>query len=103
MLHPAHRALLSKLVPLLLALAPIAASAEVSDKAPSALHIWGFGIAASVACFLGGCWRRWFGIVLAILPGAWFISLFLEIHSADVGPHLRNEQGSAYFVQAFLA
>ncbi|MEJ8849428.1 hypothetical protein [Variovorax rhizosphaerae] len=67
------------------------------------VHIWGFGIAACVACFLVGCWRRWFGLVLAIMPAVWFVSLLLEIHSADVGPYLYNEQGSAYYVQAYLA
>lgn len=33
----------------------------------------------------------------------WFISLFMEIHSADVGPYLHLEQGTVYYVQAYAA
>jgi hypothetical protein len=103
MLHPPYRTVLSKVVPILLMLVPVAASAEVSDKEPSILCVWGVGAAASVVCFLGSCYRRWLAPGIAALPAVWFASLFMEIHSEDVGPHLYNEQGLAYYVQAYLA
>jgi hypothetical protein len=102
MLHPSYHTLLSK-VALLLMLVPVAASAEVSDKEPSILYVWGVGAAASVVCFLGSYYRRWLAPVIAALPALWFASLFMEIHSEDISPHLYNEQGLAYYVQAYLA
>jgi hypothetical protein len=37
------------------------------------------------------------------LPTLWFASLFTEIHSADVGPHLFAEQGWPYYVQVYVS
>jgi hypothetical protein len=52
---------------------------------------------------LAGRLRRWLVPVAAALPALWFFSLFLEIHAADVGPVLYAEQGSLYYLNAYLA
>jgi purine-cytosine permease-like protein len=103
MLHSAYRSLLSKVIACFFMFVPILAFAEVSDKEPSIFYIWGVAAIATVVCFLGAHYRRWLALVLAVPPALWFASLLMEIHSADIGPYLYKEQGSAYYVQVYLA
>ena len=42
-------------------------------------------------------------LIVAIFPAVWFLSLFLEIHSPDVGPALLIEAGLSYIAQVYLA
>ena len=102
MLHPTHRAIL-KLVTLTILVYPAAVFAEVSDKAPSADIFWKIGLAAAIVCLVGARMKPWLGITCFVPVALWFTSLFLELHSFDVGPHLRIEQGTAYFLQAYAA
>lgn len=87
----------------LLLTCPCIAYAEVSDKEPSFLCIWMTGLGAALLCMLTGRLRRWLVPVAAAFPALWFLSLFLEIHSADVGPALYAEQGGMYYLHAYLA
>ncbi|MBD8567085.1 hypothetical protein IFU01_22745 [Oxalobacteraceae sp. CFBP 8763] len=82
---------------------PAAVFAEVSDKEPSADLFWKIGLAAAIICFVGARIKPWVGIICFLPVAIWFGSLFLELHSPDVGPHLRIEQGSVYFLQAYAA
>ena len=102
MLHPSYCSLSKEVIAALL-LMPALAYAEVSDKEPSALYIWSVGAMAAAVCFLGTYYRNWLLALLAPLPALWFISLFLEIHSADVSVALYQEQGLLYYVQAYLS
>lgn len=103
MLHSSNRTLSTTVMSGLLGLFPISALAEVSDKEPSSLHIWMVAIAAAMICLAGSYHRRWLAPVLAALPTLWFASLFVEIHSADVGLHLFAEQGWPYYFQAYAS
>jgi hypothetical protein len=97
------RALLEKAAFVLPLLAPSAAMAEVSDKEPSLVFVWALGSVASIVCFVGTYFRWRLAPILAALPLLWFASLFMEIHSADVGPHLYAEQGLSYYIQSYLS
>lgn len=102
MLYPADRAVLTVGL-LALALLPGVALAEVSDKEPAVQLFWTVGLVAAFLCLLSARFKPWLGVVVFAPAALWFTSLFLEIHSADVGPYLRLEQGTAYYVQAYAA
>lgn len=102
MLHPSYRTLPSSLSLGTLLTFPCIAYAEVSDTVPSSLHIWMIGLGAALLCALAGRLRRWLVPVAGIAPAFWFLSLFMEIHSPDVGPALYVEQGSRYYLHAYL-
>lgn len=102
MLHSTHRALLAH-VSFVLLLFPDTALAEVSDKEPTTGLFWAVGLGAALLCLLGARIRPWLGAIFFALAALWFGSLFLEIHSSDVGPHLRREQGAVYYWQAYVA
>jgi hypothetical protein len=102
MLHSTHPAILNLAV-LTLLVYPATVFAEVSDKEPSADLFWKIGLAAAIVCFVGTRIKQWLGVTCFVPVALWFGSLFLELHSFDVGPHLRIEQGTAYFLQAYAA
>ena len=102
MLHSIHSAILNLAVLTVLAY-PAIVFAEVSDKEPSTDLFWKIGLAAAIICVAGARMRPWLGIICFLPAAIWFANLLMEIHSPDVGPHLRIEQGSAYFLQAYVA
>ncbi len=102
MLRPSHRAVLTH-VALAILLHPCAALAEVSDKEPTAGLFWAVGLGTAMLCLFGTRIKPWLGAAIFVLAVLWFISLFLEIHSSDVGPHLLSEQGAIYYWQAYAA
>lgn len=102
MLYTPYRSLFKKVIIALLFL-PILAYAEVSDKEPSVLYIWSIGAISAAVCFFGAYYRRWLLAVLVPAPALWFVSLFIEIHSTDVGLALYQEQGIVYYLQAYLS
>lgn len=91
--------------PLLCAFAffPGFALAEVSDKEPSVHLFWTVGLIAGLLCLYSARLKPWLGALVFVPAALWFISLFLEIHTADVGPHLLHEQGMAYYAQAYAS
>jgi len=101
-LHSTHSALLNLAVLTVLAY-PSTVFAEVSDKEPSTDLFWKIGLAAAIICVAGARMKPWLGIICFVPAAIWFANLLMEIHSPDVGPHLRIEQGSAYFLQAYAA
>lgn len=103
MLHSADRALSKALVAFVAVFFWPNAYAEVIDKVPSVSQIWGVAVASGVACLALTYFRRWFLVLAAAFPAVWFFSLFLEIHSPDVGPALLIEAGRGYIAQAYLA
>lgn len=92
-----------RLLPSALALLPRTALAEVGDKEPAAHLFWTVGLTAALLCLFSARYKPWLGALFLLPAALWFTSLFLEIHSADVGPYLRLEQGTAYYVQAYAA
>jgi len=100
MLHSTRRAIL-KLAVFTVLVYPATVFSEASDKEPSAYLFWKIGLAAAIVCFVGTRIKPWLGVSCFIPVALWFASLFLELHSFDVGPHLRIEQGTAYFLQAY--
>ena len=102
MLHPAYRAVLMRLS-FALFLFPGSALAEVSDKEPSIDQFWAVGIMAALLCLFGTRIKPRLGIVFFAPVALWFMSLFLELHSADVGPSLLREQGTIYYWPAYVA
>jgi hypothetical protein len=108
MLRGLERRLLKKEVIRVVALAvclliPGWCAAEVSDKMASLTEIWGIGLGAALAGFLGAYFRPWTLFVLATVPAYWFITFLFEIHFSDIAPALRIEQGVAYYVQTYAA
>lgn len=77
--------------------------AEVSAKELTVDSFWIVGIAAAVLYFVCARFKPRLGVVAFIPAALWFVSLFLEIHSPDVGPHLRLEQGSGHYTHAYIA
>lgn len=102
MLHSPRRAVSEKIAFCLLFI-PGTVLAEVSDKEPSIISVWSVGVTAALVCYFGSRQRRWLAPVLGALPVLWFASLFVEIHSTDIGSYLYAEQGPAYYVQAYLS
>ena len=102
MLHSTHLAIL-KLAFLSVLVYPANVFAEVSDKEPSADIFWKIGLAVAIICLVGARMKPWLGVTCFVPVALWFTSLFLELHSFDVGPHLRIEQNTAYFLQAYAA
>jgi hypothetical protein len=102
MLYRTHRRLL-KLAWSALLVYPGIVLAEVSDKEPAVGLFWQVGILTALLCLVGARIKPWLGM-LCFVPGAiWFLNLFLEIHAPDIAPHLRQEQGIGYFIQAYVA
>lgn len=85
------------------ALTPALALAEVSDKVETTVTIWTAGVVAALVCLAAGYFRRWLLLPLAAVPFAWFVALYFELNSTDIGPALMAEQGIGYFIQAYLA
>lgn len=77
--------------------------AEVSDKEFTVSNIWIVGISAAILCLVCTRIKPWLGIICFVPVALWFMGLFLEVHSPDVGPYLRLEQGGAYYFQAYAA
>lgn len=102
MLYSTHRAVLAR-ASFLILLSPGSVLAEVSDKEPATSLFWTVGLATALLCLFGARIRPWLGLVFFAPAALWFSSLFLEIHSSDVGPYLRVEQGAFYFWQAYGA
>jgi hypothetical protein len=103
MLYPTHRKLPTIIRLITLLLTPGLAFAEVSDKVPSMMTIWTLGVSAAVLCLITARFRAWLTPIVGLLPLLWFVSLLMEIHSADVAPHLYAEQGLSYYVQSYIA
>ena len=82
---------------------PTVLLAEVSDKEPDAVLFWQVGLAAALLCLFTTRYRPWLGAICFAPAAIWFTSLLLEIHSPDVGPYLRLEQGNGYYLQAYAA
>jgi hypothetical protein len=102
MLHYTHRAIL-KFAFLSVLVYPATVFAEVSEKEPSADLFWKIGLAAAIICLVGARVKPWLGVTCFVPVALWFGILFQEFYSFDVGPHLRIEQGTAYFLQAYAA
>lgn len=102
MLYPINRAILRPVL-FLLMLFPSTVLAEVSDKEPAAQLFWTVGLAAALLCLVAARIKPWLGFLFFVPAAVWFASLYMEMHSADVGPHLRLEQGAVYYWQAYAA
>ena len=102
MLYSAHRTILM-LVASMVVLLPVPALAEVSDKEPAASLFWAVGVPAALLCLVSARVRPWLGVIVFAPAAIWFATLFLELHSADVGRFLRIEQGNIYYLQAYAA
>ena len=92
---------LSRLTLLLLALLPVPALAEVSDKVASIPQLWLTGAFAGVVAFLASRYRVALGAIL--LPvSAFFVFAGLEpIRDPYVGPAIISEQGPIYVVAVY--
>lgn len=99
MLYSAHRAILA----LTCLFYPTVVLAEVSDKEPTAILFWQVGMSAALLSLFAARLSPWLGAICLTPAVLWFANLFLEMHSPDVGPYLRLEQGSGYYLQAYAA
>lgn len=85
----------------ILFLFPVTAYAEVSDKVPSILRLWGTGILLGVIGFLAIQYRKWAGAIVAVVA-----IFFCYIHHGIivdefVGPAVIKEQGSKYIISVY--
>ena len=85
----------------LLAASP--AYAEVGDKVPSTLLLWGSALAVTAAAIALTRFRPWLGLM--VLPLGLFQATVghMEITSPDVGPAIVSELGSSYIVSSYVA
>jgi hypothetical protein len=88
---------------LLVILYPGTLWAEVSDKEFTVSSFWTVGISAAILCLVCTRIKPWLGMIYFVPVALWFVCLFVEIHSPDVRPYLRLEQGGAYYFQAYAA
>ena len=88
---------------LALLIIPSVLFAEVSDKEPTFDLFWKIGLTTAILCLIVARIKPWLGVICWIPAAIWYASLFLEFQSADVGPHLRSEQGYIYFLQAYMS
>lgn len=102
MIHSTYRRVL-KPAGVMMILMPISVFAEVSDKEPAAELFWIVGASAAALCLVSARYKSWLGMIMFLPVALWFSSLFAELHSADVCPHLRAEQGRTYYLQAYGA
>jgi len=77
--------------------------AEVSDKEPTAGLFWQVGLIGALLCLFAARLKPWLGGICFAPAAIWFATLFMEIHSTDVRPYLRLEQGDSYYLQAYAA
>jgi hypothetical protein len=96
-----HRAFILTLA--LVTLISRVAHAEVMDKEPTLLQTWalsriGGGLAFGVARF-----RWWLGAIIGVLPTAYFLGLWQEVHDPFVGPAIRSEAGASYVWSSAIA
>lgn len=87
----------------LLLLWPLFAHAEVLDKVAQPVDMWVYA-AAGIALVYIALRIHWFLVPVALIyPALWFSNLLLDLNSADLGPAIHAEAGTAYAVHAYGA
>jgi hypothetical protein len=76
---------------------------EVMDKEPSLVAIWLTYLALGIAGFSVARFRRWLVVVPAVLIFFFAASQLSEWLDPFVGPAMRHEAGTSYFVQTGIA
>ena len=82
---------------------PDAVPAEVGDKVSGLSEIWSVAVVAALLGFGAARANRWAGVAVLLPVTLWFVSLFLEIHAADLAGPLYRERGAGFFWQAYAA
>lgn len=84
-------------------LLPLYAQAEVLDKLPQAQDMW-LHAALGIA-FAGIALRIHWGLfaLALIYPTLWFVGLFMDLYSFDLGPAIVAEAGRSYLINAHAA
>ena len=93
---------MKKLLTLILLL-PEIAHAEVMDKEPSLLAVWGVALIAAVAMFVAARFRPWLLVIVVPLPVLFSYGLLAEVTDQFVGPAVLREAGNVYIVSAWVA
>ena len=93
---------MKKLLPLILLL-PEIAHAEVMDKEPSLLSVWGMALIAGVAMFAAARFRPWLLVVVVPLAALFSYGLLAEVTDQFVGPAILREAGNVYIASTWLA
>jgi hypothetical protein len=88
---------------LVVAMLALDAQAEVTDKEPSLLQVWLWGLVGGGLGIAGWRCRWWLGVVAACLVLPFFAELCQELHDPFVGPNIRAEAGLAYVHGAYAA
>jgi hypothetical protein len=92
---------MKKLLPLLL-LVPEMAHAEVMDKEPSLLAVWGWAVISAALLFAVVRFRPWLLFGVAPLPALFFYGLLSEVIDPFVGPAMLREAGNVYIVSSWV-
>jgi len=83
---------------LVLIVAPAIASAEVMDKEagfPELILDGAFGV---LGAYFAARYRPWFLLALLLYPGLFFMAHLMELLDPSVGPAIRIEVGSLYWL-----
>jgi hypothetical protein len=72
------------------------AHAEVMDKEPTLLQTWAFSLIGGGLALGAARFRWWLGVIIGLLPAAYFIDLWQEVRDPFVGPAIRHEAGASY-------
>ena len=81
---------------LFLLLIPLAASAEVMDKEPSALSLWLWALVPIAPALLAARYRPWLLLLILPAPLLFFTAQIAEVSDPHVGPAILQEAGSLY-------
>jgi hypothetical protein len=87
----------------LLIVAPAVVRAEVMDKEAGFSDLVLLGVLGIVGAYLAARYRPWFLVALFFYPGLFFVAHLMELLDPSVGPAMRTELGSHYWLYSALS
>jgi hypothetical protein len=87
----------------LLIVAPAVVRAEVMDKEAGFSDLVLLGVLGIVGAYLAARYRPWFLVALFFYPGLFFVAHLMELLDPSVGPAMRTELGSLYWLYSALS
>ena len=84
-------------------LVPTTALAEVMDKEPSLLTMWGATAAFVTLALLLSQWKRWAALLIWPLSAAFGLAMLSELLDRSVGNAILVEAGPAYAAQGYVS
>ena len=77
--------------------------AEIVDKEPSLVQLWGIGVFLSVVALYFAHLRWWAVLAPLALAAIWAAAVISELRDPDLGPAILQELGRGYVIQSVIA